>query len=364
MHRTGGEGNAFLTQAHVAIIGAGPLGIELAVALKRAGISIVHFDAKQIGQTIAGFPPQTRFFSSNERIAIAGVPLQTPDQNKATREEYLTYLRTLVQQFDLRINTYEPVTGIERRPAGGFIITTSRHGADATYRADRIVLATGGTAKSRRLGVSGEDLPHVHAHWTDPHTYFQKKVLIVGGKNSAVETALRLHHAGAIVTLSYRRDKLPAKSIKYWLLPEISGLLKSGAIRDELGTIVRRITPGSVTLDWADGSRPQGLWSGDDGPWEVETDFVIPQIGFVSDMTLCRLAGVQLNGEREVPSYDPETMETNVPGVFLCGTVVGGTQHRYEIFIENGHVHVDRIVAHLTGQRKHVDEIVYAQPES
>ena len=354
-----------MTNAHVAIVGAGPLGIELAVALKRAGISTVHFDAKQIGQTIAGFPPQTRFFSSNERIAIAGVPLQTPDQNKATREQYLTYLRGVVQQFDLRINTCEPVTGIDRQPAGDFVLTTDRRGAPATYRADKIVLATGGTAKSRRLDVPGEDLPHVHPHWTDPHTYFQKKVLVIGGKNSAVETALRLHHVGALVTLSYRRDKLPAKSIKYWLLPEITGLLKSGAIRGELGTVVRRITPGSVTLDWAEGARSQqGLWSGNEGPWEVEADFVIPQIGFVSDMSLCRRAGVQLNGEREVPSYDIETMETNVPGVYLCGTIVGGTQHRYEIFIENGHVHVDRIVAHVTGQRKHVDDIIYAQPES
>src|SRR5882757_7727401 len=121
----------------LAIVGAGPLGLELAVALKRRGVRYVHFEAKQIGYTISWFPPQTRFFSSNERIAIAGVPLQTVDQMKCTREQYLTYLRTIVQQFDLRINTYEPVTAIARRP-DGFDLTTRRNDAGQHYRARQI----------------------------------------------------------------------------------------------------------------------------------------------------------------------------------------------------------------------------------
>src|SRR3954468_10949615 len=124
-----GEGISLLTMiTTLAIIGAGPLGIELAVACKKAGIDHLHFDAAQIGYTISWFPPQTRFFSSNDRIAIAGVPLQTPDQMKSTREQYLAYLRAVVQQFDLKINTYEPVTNIRRDPACGFALTTSRNG--------------------------------------------------------------------------------------------------------------------------------------------------------------------------------------------------------------------------------------------
>jgi thioredoxin reductase (NADPH) len=337
----------------VAIVGAGPLGIELAVALKRAGVSCVQFDAKQVGYTISWFPPQTRFFSSNDRIAIAGVPLQTPDQNKSTREQYLTYLRTVVQQFDLRINTYEPVTAV--RPMGGeFEIATSKGGEERRYRVQRVVLATGGTAHPRRLDVPGEDLPHVHPHWTDAHDYFRKRVLVVGGKNSAVETALRLHHAGAHVALSYRRPELPAQSIKYWLLPEISTLLKTGAIAPHVNTRVTRITPTRVTLESIVDGRTT----------EVEADFVVPQIGFVADMSLCRAAGIELHGPREVPRFDPQTMETSVPGIYVCGTVVGGTQDKYEVFIENGHVHVERIVAHVTGARRRVEEVVYAQPES
>jgi len=340
--------------AAVAIVGAGPLGIELAVALQRAGVSCIQFDANQIGYTISWFPPQTRFFSSNDRIAIAGVPLQTPDQNKSTREQYLTYLRTVVQQFDLQINTYEPVTAI-RPVAAGFEVTTSKaEGEQRRYRAERVVLATGGTAHPRRLDVPGEDLPHVHPHWSDAHDYFRKRVLVVGGKNSAVETALRLHHAGAQVALSYRRPELPAQSIKYWLLPEISTLLKTGAIAPHVHTRVTRIAPTHVTLESILDGRTT----------EVEADFVIPQIGFVADMSLCRVAGIDLQGAREVPRFDPQTMETSVPGIYVCGTVVGGTQDKYEVFIENGHVHVERIVAHITGARRQVEDVVYAQPES
>ena len=233
----------------VVIVGAGPIGIELAVALKRAGVEYLHFDAKQIGYTISWFPPTTRFFSSNERIAIAGVPLQTPEQMKATREEYLAYLRAVVQQFDLRINTYEPVTGIRRDAGdGGFTLTTTRGGADHSYRVRKLVLATGGTATPRRLNVPGEGLPHVHPHWSDPHDYFGKRVLVVGGKNSAIETALRFYRAGARVALSYRRPQLPEKSIKYWLLPEIKYLMNNGSITPHLGTRVTAITPGHVTL--------------------------------------------------------------------------------------------------------------------
>ncbi len=126
------------TVADVAVIGAGPIGLELAVALKRAGAKYLHFDAKQIGYTISWYAPQTRFFSSNERIAIAGVPLQTIDQNKCTREQYLAYLRTVVEMFDLQVNTYEPVVGIERG-GGDFLLTTSPAAGPRQYRARRVV---------------------------------------------------------------------------------------------------------------------------------------------------------------------------------------------------------------------------------
>src|SRR2546423_11269535 len=135
------SGSGDLLSADVIVIGAGPIGRELAVAHKREGVDYLQFDAKQIGYTISWFPPQTRFFSSSDRIAIAGVPLQTPDQNKCTREQYLAYLRTVVQQFDLRVNTYEPVAAIERMPEAAFIVLTRPAPAERRYSCRKFALA-------------------------------------------------------------------------------------------------------------------------------------------------------------------------------------------------------------------------------
>src|SRR5687768_5882860 len=151
----------------VGIVGAGPIGLELAVALKQRRIDYLHFDARQIGYTISWFAPQTKFFSSNERIAIAGVPLETPDQTKATREQYLTYLRTVVRLFDLEVHTYEPVTAIDRA-AGEFVLTTNPRCGRRTYRVNKLILATCGTDHPRRLNIPGEDLAHVSAYFQDP----------------------------------------------------------------------------------------------------------------------------------------------------------------------------------------------------
>jgi thioredoxin reductase (NADPH) len=350
------ENARFAASADVAVVGAGPIGLELAVALKRAGIDFVHFDAKQIGYTISWFAPQTRFFSSNERIAIAGVPLQTPDQGKATREAYLAYLRSVVEQFDLAVNTYEPVTGIDRRD-GHFVLTTKPAGGSRRYNARRLVLCTGGTDHPRRLNVPGEDLPHVSAYFQDPHAYFRRRVLIVGGKNSAVEAALRCHHAGARVVMSYRRDQLNASSIKYWLMPEMSGLLESGRIEGHFHTQVTAIQPDRVTLRCVGGSR-------EGQTVDVPADFVLKLIGYEQDNALFRVAGIELRGDCGAPAFDERTMETNVPGLYVAGTAVGGTQEKYRVFIENCHVHVERIVAALTGAPPPAQHEPYSRPES
>ena len=338
--------------AEVIVIGAGPIGLELAVAFKKEGIDYLQFDAKQIGDTISWFPPQTRFFSSNDRIAIAGVPLQTPDQNKCTREQYLAYLRTVVLQYDLKINTYEPVIDIERLREGFALLTRGLAG-ERRYACRRLVLATGGTARSRKLDIAGESLPHVSDRLEDPHAYFQKRLLVIGGKNSAIEWALRCHHAGAHVSISYRRAKLDARSVKYWIMPEINGLLNSGAIEGYFGTRPLRITSAAVTLQNVNGELT-----------EVPTDFVLAAIGYEADMTLCELAGVELTGDCQTPTFDEETMETNVPGVYLAGTVTGGTQDKYAVYLETGHVHIDRIIKALTGHGSTRDAVVYEQAES
>jgi len=339
-----------IKRTDVAVIGAGPIGLELAVALKSAGIDYVHVEARQIGYTISWFPPQTQFFSSNERIAIAGVPLQTPDQGKATREEYLAYLRSVVEQFDLEVHTYTPVVGIQQHDEG-FQISVQPKGKRSHFRSRRIVLCTGGTDRPRRLNIPGEDLPHVSHYFRDPHTYFRKRLLIVGGKNSAVETAIRCYRAGANVSLSYRRPELDPKSIKYWLLPEINGLMAEGKITGLMNTVPVEISPIAVRLvpanEVAGDANAEG--ASVPNPLRAPVDFVLLQIGYEQDTTLLEMAGVELKGECKVPVYDERTMETNILGVYVAGTAVGGTQDKYKVFIENCHVHVGRILSALTG---------------
>lgn len=324
----------------VAIVGAGPIGLELAVALKKAGVGYLHLEARQIGYTISWFAPQTRFFSSNERIAIAGVPLVTPDQSKATREEYLAYLRGIVQQFDLRVNTYEPVVRIDREN-DGFRLTTTAPAGERVYGCRKLILATGGTDRPRRLNVHGEDLPHVSHYFQDPHTYFGRRLLIIGGKNSAVEAALRSHYAGAHVSISYRREKLPERHIKYWLIPEMKGLIQANRIQAYFQSAPVSISPTHVTL------RRGASQNGE--AFDVPADFVLALIGYEQDNTLLKLAGLKLDGDCGAPVFDPHTMQASIPGIYVAGTAVGGTQDKYSVFIENCHIHVDRILAAITG---------------
>jgi thioredoxin reductase (NADPH) len=338
----------------VAIIGAGPIGIELAVALKRAGIDCLLFDKGQIGQTIYWFPPQTRFFSSNDRIGIAGVPLQTVDQSKATREEYLAYLRSIATYFDLDLRTYEEVISIEPAGRDGFVLISNCAAGEMEYRARRVVLTTGGTAGPRMLEIPGEDLDHVSHYFEDPHKYFRKQVLIVGGNNSAVEAALRCYHAGAQVAISYRRSGFKPKSVKYWLLPELEGRIRRGEIKGYLNTQPTAISTATVTL--------ANLDEGD--PFDVPADFVLLMTGYVADMSLFRKTGVKLEGPDETPVFDERTMETNLPGIYVAGTAVAGTQVSYKIFIENCHVHTERICAALQGLPPPADPEKQILPES
>jgi len=329
-------------QAEVAIIGAGPIGIELAIAFKRNGISYIQFDKGQAGQMIYNFPPHTHFFSSPERISIAGIPIQTVDQQKCSREKYLAYLRSVIMHYDLQLNTYENVFAIKKLEGSrGFTLTTcSLTGEQKEYKANYLVIASGGTSQPRQLNVRGEKLPHVSTKMEDPHRYFQKKVLIIGGRNSAVESALRCFHAGAEVTMAAREDQFNADEIKYWLLPELLGRIKKNEIACFYGTQVREIKPSKVLLE----RKKEGSC------FFSPADFVIKTIGFEADMNLFLLLGIPLQGERKTPHFNSETMETSEKDVFVLGTVVGGTQQKYRVFIENCHEHVEKILMTLASR--------------
>jgi len=333
------------------LIGAGPIGIELAVRLRQAGIAYTHVDAGQIGSTIAWYAPQTHFFSSPERIAIAGVPLQTLDQTKATREEYLTYLRSVVLQFDLPIETYVRVVSIGRREDGAFDVTTTGREGERVRVARKIILAVGDMHRPRLLGVPGEDLPHVSHYFGDPHLYFRRRVLIVGGRNSAVEAAIRCVRVGAAVALSYRGDDLDDPHIKFWLLPELRSLIRDGRMTFLPRTVLREICNDGVVFE--------------PGDRRVDADFVLLLTGYEQDATLFEQAGVTLTGPARRPRYDPRTMETNVPNLYIAGTAAAGTQaSSTKEFIETSHVHVDRILAALTGASAPATPAAYELPES
>ena len=333
------------TYAEIAVVGAGPIGLELAVALKRIGADYIHFDARQIGHTISWWPRDTQFFSTSERVAIAGIPIQSTHHGRITGEEYLTYLRAIVEQYDLQVHSYEPVVEITRLE-NGFALRTRHQTGGRHYRARYVVLAKGDMDLPNTLGIPGEDLPHVSHYLHQTHDYFRRRLLIVGGRNSAVEAALRCWRAGAQVTLSYRRAEFLPRSVKGHILPDVKTQIRKGNIGFLPETIPLEITPAHVVLAPAVDGQPTG------GERIVhETDFCLLCTGFVQDMRLYEIAGVRLEGPELTPAYDPATMETDVPGLFLAGTTAAGNQGRSTLFIENTHHHVVRIVRAITGHR-------------
>jgi thioredoxin reductase (NADPH) len=328
----------------VAIVGAGPIGLELAVCLQQAGVDYIQFDARQIGHTLTWWPRNTNFFSTTERIAIAGVPIPNNQQQRVTGEEYLAYLRGIVEQFDLPVRSYEPVTQILRDGAG-FALETGPQTGPRRYRSRRVVLALGDMHRANLLGIPGEDLPHVSHYFRDPHDYFRRRLLIVGGRNSAAEAALRCWRAGAEVTISYRRAWFDEQRVKHWLMPDLKAQIDAGVIGFLPETAPVEIQPGRVALRSVAADQPA-----DSPPLWHTTDFVLLATGFRGDQSLLEQLGVELTGENRVPTFDPETMETNVPGVYLAGTVAAGVQQRYTIFIENSHEHVARITQAVSGR--------------
>ncbi len=332
-----------ITQTEIAIVGAGPIGIELAIALQRVGADYLLIEAKQIGDAISQWPPNTHFYSTPEHVALAGIPVHNLDQLPISGERYLAYLRTLVEMNDLNLRLYEPVTGIQRQEEG-FVLHSTPLTGPREILARYVVLASGGMAGPRKLNIPGEDLPHVTHYFPGPHAYFRTRLLVVGGRNSALESALRCWRAGAQVSITYRRPALDTDIIKPHLAMDMGDRLRKGEIAFFPSTLPVAITPTHVTLATTTDGRIPG-----DKRWQHEVDFVLLATGFVADMHLFEMAGVTLIGDAQAPFFNEATMETDVPGLYVAGTAAAGTQTRFKSFISTGHDHVAKIVKALTG---------------
>jgi len=316
----------------VLIVGAGPAGLAAAIAVKREGLSYLVLDKGGLVDGIYRFPKHMAFFTTPELLEIGGLPFITPYE-KPTRMEALRYYRRVADTFSLAIAFDEEVVGIRRGTRGEAawfeLDVATRDGGTRTRCARAVVLATGYYGQPNVLGVPGEDLPHVSHYYSEPHPFYRRPVVVVGGKNSAAEAALDLHRAGAQVTLVHREPVLGA-SIKYWVKPDIENRIAEGSIPAMFDTSVSRITAASV------------LVKGPAGAAALPADGVFLLTGYHPDWALLAGAGVVIDLEGAVARYDPETMETDVPNLFLAGGVVSG-RNAAPVFIENGRLHGERI---------------------
>jgi len=322
------------------VIGAGPSGLATAIAAKKHGLDYQVLEKGVLVNSIYRFPPQMIFFTTPELLEIGGLPLVSPYQ-KPTRAEALTYYRKVVDAYDLQITLDERVLTVSRAEDEDLfeIETRSGRGIKRVRLARHVVFAIGYYDHPVPLGVPGEDLPHVHHYYGEPHIHYRKRVVIVGGGNSAAESALEMFRAGAHVTIVHRRPQLKS-TIKYWVRPDIENRIKQGSIAARFNSCVMEIRPTEVVVH------------GEDEPdkvVELPANPVHLLTGYRADTELMCRAGILLN-DRQAPVHDPETFETNVPGIFVAGGATAGIDTG-TIFIENGRFHGERIAEVISGRR-------------
>ena len=323
------------------IVGAGPAGLATSIAALRTGLEFRIFEKGLLVNSVYHFPTNMVFFTTPELLEIGDLPFVTPYE-KPTRAEALRYYRRVTDTFGIQICFDREVTAISRDRVEGedvFAVgTRSPRGEMASDRSRTVVLAIGAYDYPNLLHVPGEDLPHVSHYYTEAHAYYRKRVVIVGGKNSAAEAALELHRSGAHVTIVHRRAQL-SDSIKYWVRPDMENRIKAGSVAARFSTRLVEITPVAVLLESSAGRE-----------W-VPADAVLLLTGYRADLALLERAGIRLDPITSVPAHDPDTLETNVSGLFLAGAVVAGV-HSGQIFIENGRFHGELVVKQICERLK------------
>ena len=313
----------------VVIVGAGPSGLATAIAAHQAGLAYEVVEKGVLVNSIFHFPRHMTFFTTADLLEIGGLPFVSPYE-KPTQMEGLKYYRRVTEAYGLRVTLGEEVLGIAKAVRKFVVKSRNADGEARTRSARNLVFATGYYDWPNFLGVPGEDLPHVSHYYTEPHAFFRRDVVVVGGKNSAAIAALELYRAGARVTLVHRAASLSG-SIKHWIKPDIENRIKEGAIATRLAARVLEIRARSVRIQSVR------------GPEDLPADQVFLLTGYYPDTRLLEAVGVRVDRETLVPDHDPQTMETNAKGVYLAGAVASG-RHTGRIFIENGKFHGQAIV--------------------
>lgn len=323
----------------ILIVGGGPAGLAAAIACHKRGLRYEVIEKGVLVNSIYRFPVNMVFFTTPELLEIGDLPLVSPFE-KPTRLEALRYYRRVVDRYHLNLSTEEkvlqvsPVAGDEEAELE--VRSQTAAGEERVRRSKAVVLATGYFEYPNRLDIPGEDLPHVSHYYDQSHPFYRKRVVVVGGGNSAAEAALELYRAGAHVTLVHRGETL-SSSVKYWVSPDVMNRIKEGSIVGRFGASVTEVTPKVVRIERG-GERE-----------EIPADAVFLLTGYHSDREFLRRCGVQLDPLTCTPCHDPETLETNVRNVFLAGGVIAGI-NTTSIFIENGRFHGEKVVGEIAAR--------------
>jgi thioredoxin reductase (NADPH) len=316
----------------VVVIGAGPTGLAAAIEAKKNGLKCVVFDKGGITNSLLHYPIQMVFFTTPELLEIGGIPLVS-EREKPTRNEALKYYRRVVGTYQLNVHQYEEVLRVKQTQPHSFRIETAR----AAYDTHNVVISTGYYDNPNLMGVPGEDLPHVSHYYSEAHPFYDRDVVVIGGKNSSAEAALDLFRGGARVSLVHRGPAM-GENVKYWVKPDIENRFKKGEITPYFNARVVEITSTSVRISQNGGTR------------EIPAQQVFALIGYHSSTKFFHQLGVRYNADTLRAEYNPETFETSVPGVYLAGSVIGGRING-EIFIENGRFHGEVVMKSIVQQK-------------